>query len=87
MRRKKLRAKALCKVEFRDWQTMAEGPKPAMGCLCTKGFTGIDKSVSLFVYILSMAAFEQHSRAEGPCGPQSLKYLLSGRPEKQFGNP
>ena len=34
-----------------------------------------------------MAAFEQHSRAEGPCGPQGLKYLLSGQPEKQFANP
>ena len=65
---------------------MAERPKPAMACLCTKGFIGIDKSVML-VYILSMAAFEQHSRAEGPCGPQSLKYLLSGRPEKQLANP
>ena len=57
MRRKKLRAKALCKVEFRDWQTMAEGPKPAMGCLCTKGFTGIDKSVVLICLYIVYGCF------------------------------
>lgn len=57
MRRKKLRAKVLYKVELRDWQTMAEGPKPAMACLCTKSFIGIDKSVVLICLYIVYGCF------------------------------